>query len=748
MIARAEETSVPARIEWPLQNLLADLRVQYGTKLGLAGILALFCASVLRLEHSTWSILTVVVMMSSQYVGSITVKVILRISGTISGALLGIWLVGSYASSPVVLLIALFFVMAFATYKFGQYPASQTPYFHFLVGLTLLTVTTYGVDAPNQIWETGLNRMLETLVGALSALIVTSLFWPRYAREEFFGAGRSALQTASKLLSMETDAYVHGQKISGGIEQIRETFAQQLSSLRNLLQAGARESTYFRAGLANYNAFVVALTDLFQSALDLERRRQDESPILNEVRDELEGVNAAIRGEFAILVQPRPSHEKVPTGTLKARFALLEEKVHAVREGQERLFLSLPVETTSAFLGHFSALHAVCNDLETIRSASEGLPRFGQDAPKSKVLWDFHPAIDWFWVRTGIKGGLASVISILLLRWINPPGATIIPLTAWVFTILSRPFVRVGGAGDLRIIQRVFVAGLLFIPTVALLHLITPALANYGVMNLALFGILFALGFFTARMPGVGFWTQVVILSISLFVGLNPQVPVPSLTIIDSFLGMTTGMVIAAMVGRFIWPVLPQKLLRDDLVKFFVQLKALLNLELHPEKIRTQLAILPVEAQQAARQIRIFGYSPAERAKISRLISGLPALVMQSAALVSETRPIPENIQSLLRPDFERLRTEFNGLLDVFTECLRKGDSRRTFPTLRDALTKLDESLEKIRSSRIFAEQKLEVLMPTLQMVNRYQSTAEALEECSGIIQTLQLDRYVGDFAL
>ena len=171
MIARAEETSVPARIEWPLQNLLGDLRVQYGTKLGLAGILALFCASVLRLEHSTWSILTVVVMMSSQYVGSITVKVILRISGTISGALLGIWLVGSYASSPVVLLIALFFVMAFATYKFGQYPASQTPYFHFLVGLTLLTVTTYGVDAPNgnrQIgcwkhwlgWELNLNASL------------------------------------------------------------------------------------------------------------------------------------------------------------------------------------------------------------------------------------------------------------------------------------------------------------------------------------------------------------------------------------------------------------------------------------------------------------------------------------------------------------------------------------------------------------------------------------------------------------
>jgi hypothetical protein len=61
----------------------------------------------------------------------------------------------------------------------------------------------------------------------------------------------------------------------------------------------------------------------------------------------------------------------------------------------------------------------------------------------------------------------------------------------------------------------------------------------------------------------------VVILSISVFVGLNPQQPVQSITIIDSFLGLTIGIVIAAVVGRLIWPVLPQELFRDDLLKFF-----------------------------------------------------------------------------------------------------------------------------------------------------------------------------------
>jgi hypothetical protein len=102
----------------------------------------------------------------------------------------------------------------------------------------------------------------------------------------------------------------------------------------------------------------------------------------------------------------------------------------------------------------------------------------------------------------------------------------------------------------------------------------------------------------------------------------------------------------------------------------------------------------------------------------------------------------------VLRPEFERLEREFNEMLATFVECFRKGDCRRPVPTLRDALTKLDGALERIRESRILADQKLEVVMRMLELANRYQSMAEALKECGKIIQTLKLDRYLGDYAL
>ena len=97
-----------------------------------------------------------------------------------------------------------------------------------------------------------------------------------------------ALETAGKLLTLETDAYVHQREGPAGLDQIRATFTSQVAAVRNLLRVGARESTYFRARIANYNAFVVSLVDLFQSAVDLEHRRQNELPILNRMRDEIE----------------------------------------------------------------------------------------------------------------------------------------------------------------------------------------------------------------------------------------------------------------------------------------------------------------------------------------------------------------------------------------------------------------------------------------------------------------------------
>jgi hypothetical protein len=190
-------------------------------------LLALYCAEALRLDHPNWAILTVLMMMSAPCVGPVALIAIMQVAGAVAGALIGIWLVGDYASTPLIFLTLFFFVVAFAAYKFGQFPASQFPLAYFLAGLSTISVTTYGIADPAQVWQTGLYRGLEILDGAMSALLVTTLLWPRYAQTEFLEAGRGALHTMSKLFSLQMDAYLRRKEAPVEVDQIHWALAER-----------------------------------------------------------------------------------------------------------------------------------------------------------------------------------------------------------------------------------------------------------------------------------------------------------------------------------------------------------------------------------------------------------------------------------------------------------------------------------------------------------------------------------------
>jgi uncharacterized membrane protein YccC len=730
------------------QDPFGDLRVRYGIKMGLAGLLALFCTQVLRLPHDNWAILTVLVLMSAQFVGSITVKAIMRVIGTIVGALVGIWLVGDYTSMPAIFLPVLFLVIALASYQFGQVGARQVPYAYFLLGLTTLTIATDGVTAPAQAWQIGLDRSEEILAGIMSSLVVTSLLWPRYAREEFFKASRAALETVNQLVSAHVQASINPASGPSETERIRSTFDQQLSVLRNLLQAGARESTFFSARLSNYNAFLVSLTNLFPAGLYLSRHRV-EPWFLDHMRQETESLLGAISDEFNILTTARSPGEKFPSSRLNEAFAALQEKVNEIRD--QGIAASAPLQSAIAFAGHFAAIRTLCDELNNIRGAMEGLPRFNQPLPEAKPNWDPLPSIDWFWMRVAVKGGLAAVLSIVLLKWINPPGPASVPLMAWLLTIVGRPSLRAGGTGDLRAFQTAFRASLLLAACAALLILTTPFLVDYAAINVALFLILFTLGFLTARIPGINFWIQLSYVTISAFVGLNPQEPVASQTIIDTFLGLAFGMFIGTALSRSLWPVLPQRVLRDNLLAVLAQLKALLDGDPHREKIQTQLGVLPLEARQAARQIRMVRCSEEERAKLVTLVRALQTLITRISHLLSRRDSMPEiteQILLILKPQSERLEIEFKQMLDALAECFRQGDCRVQLPTVRGALSEMDDTIQQIRDRKVLADLPLEAPLRVLELVECYHATGEALEECDRLVQTLEIQLYWGDYAL
>lgn len=267
-------------------------------------------------------------------------------------------------------------------------------------------------------------------------------------------------------------------------------------------------------------------------------------------------------------------------------------------------------------------------------------------------------------------------------------------------------------------------------------------------MNLVLFAILFTFGYCLAKIGAITFWIQMALLTISTFVGLDPQHPVPSLTIIETFLGMIAGLAIATVVGRLLWPTLPQTLLRDDLLALFKDTNALLRREPDQERIQTRLVILSVEALQAVRQIRSHRLSDEERARVIALVHLLQAVPNRIQHLLSHRHHLPEVTEEFLGPPFQQIETEFSQLLEAFREAFRKQEFQRDFPALDGALAEIDHTVEQIRDRRILDAHSLEAPLRMLDLVGRYHGVADGLQECAALIRGLRMHEYSGDYAL
>ena len=147
-----------------------NVPLQQGLKMAIAGMLAFYVALWQGLRNPQWCIFTVVVLTIAQYVGAIAEKSLLRVIGTVVGALLGIWLVGNHGSEPLFMMGGCFLIAASGTMMFG---GNWYPYAFFLTVLTMIVVVNNTMKYPSAAWDDGVARTEEICVGIVASMIVT-----------------------------------------------------------------------------------------------------------------------------------------------------------------------------------------------------------------------------------------------------------------------------------------------------------------------------------------------------------------------------------------------------------------------------------------------------------------------------------------------------------------------------------------------------------------------------------------------
>ena len=724
--------------------VFADLKTVFGVKLGLAGLLAVYISQLIRLEHANWAVFTVLVLAPVQYVGALAQRSVARVVGTIVGGFLGVWLVGNYEQDRLFFLLFTFVYLAFCMYMYG---GTIFPYSFFLCANTLVTVSANGIFDPTNAWHIGLARTLEILTGVVSIIVVANLLWPRFARRDFIHLARAALGNVGRLVDLQHRSLATGADLWDEARSTAIALREQGLKLRTLLQNGRNESLYFRHRLPSYTMAVVSLTNLLQASLDLFRRQKGEPRYLDHVGTELFAVHEAIGRELQTLAEALESGTVVKDDRLETTFDALELRLREVLA--TRITRNYSLEDVLDLANHHAALWVIHDELLKLRALLADLPLPG-DPPRRDKHREFRlPRIDLSRVRDGVKPAIAATAALLICDWFNPPGAVGIPLGALALTYYNKNFI--GGKGDRGSLQRAFqvsAAGLLFI---VLVFLISPALSNYGAMNLFLFVQLFAYGYYSASLGGQNLHLGAAMFFIVATVGLDAEKPVAVQTVFGSYFGVVLAILIAAIVGRLFWPILPEAELRKRFIEFF---SICSNFLARPpghgdETLCERLTLIPIEAVSWVRGLRGRHCPETEVEKVLALTVTMRRLALYLGSRARRQSPaFPESIARLVDPSVQKAREEFRTTSEALANVFREGSTQFAVPSTKAARESFRNILQEVRRLDLLAGQSLETVRSLLSLAHRLDVIAADLEICRNQALALTIERYWGDYSL
>ena len=729
---------------WSIDQILGSLAVRHGIKFGLTGVLSVFIALCLRLPEPTWALTTAFVIMLAQFVGAVGEKSVLRLIGTAAGGVIGYVLTARLEQQPILYLLLIGGVVGFGTAMFGY---AKYPYAFLLCALTTMVVASNGMNNPGFSWRPALARIEEVSVGVISAVLVTSLVWPRYTRKEFLEKMRLALIELRKGLAARSALLF---RVSAEDTDLSDrSFATAIAGLQNLLRLGALESQYFRARLPTFTEIISSLNRISAAVETLVQTLPQEAVFRRHLRGELEAAHAATLDCLSVFADADPdsSRRASAISEMDTRCTQWREKLYTLRQTDVRT--SIPIEDVLEFSGHALSLDEVAEQLHKLNALLDSLPA-NPLQPSREAISPPSPPLDPFWIRNGVKACIAVTLGLFVQNWLNPPGGSMIVLATWVSTVLSRLYP--GGQGDRRAFHCVVYTasgGILYV--VAML-LLTPALSDYLIFNMLLFVVLFLFGYLTQAIPGVTFGMQITLLATVGSLGLNAQQPVTFQSIMGVYFGVVLGLILSALVQRLLWPVLPQWQIRDRVLELLRLCKVILQFapDQRPHWLHQRLALIPGEALNWIAVMNKSDCPPDEPARLREYLQTLRRAAGHLLTSSGQLVPLlPDQQAEQGRKAFHSLREIMSSELSSQSDLFQLHEV--TVPpkiALEDALGQMHEWVKGLRSWILANNLPIEDSIRLLGLAHRFEMAGKELLTASRQAAALRLRLYLGDYVL
>lgn len=728
-----------------LRAVYNDPAFRYGLKFGLAGVIAVLIALWGKLEEPTWALFTVFVLMIAQYVGAIAEKSVFRIIGTIIGAIFGYVLTATLEQQPIIYLFLVFVMVAGCTAMFGQ---SRYPYAFLLCGMTTVVVVSNGFADPDNSWQYACWRIEEVSLGIIVSILVQSLVWPRFAQVEFLKNMHAAFADLRDCFGKSSRIVFETGSMDEAARHAQD-FPARISALRGLLDFGARESQYFRNRLSTYFELTSCLARIASAIATLSRSLPEGSFYHTHIRVEAEELHRALEAGLDDLArddsttETRAQHRKATSAALKK----LEDRLVAIRN--EKQLFELSADESIAFGLHLLALDEIRVQIERSHELIDSLPVGGGITHREPQPF-VSPVPPPFWIKSGIKSGIAVVAALVLDNWLQVPGGAMFVLGAWVFTSLNAT--SPGGRGDWRTFHFVVFNVLLMIAVSMILLAARPMLSSYAVMNTIIFTWLFVWGYLSYTTRGVTIPMQLGMLMIVGILGLNGQEPISFSAIVAFFFGLTFAMLLASVIQRLVWPSLPQWELRN---RFLEYLRTCRNMiDKGPASLalwqRTRIALIPGEADIRISHLKQPICPDGEQDKLREYLNTLRRVGAQLVVAVGRLAPLlPSEKSEAGRQLIAQFEEEIKKQLAAHETGMADAEPPHVDS---ESLSRLIDSwkawLRDLRAWMLEKEYPVLDIIRVVGLSGRYEEAGKDLLLAGEQAGKLRLSLYMGDYVL
>ena len=709
-----------------------------GLQMALAGMAAFFFAQVLRLQYPSWSVFTVIVLLLARYVGAVEEKAVLRLIGTVLGGVLAYLATAAWQQSPLLYLASTFLIVTVSIAFFGQ---SRAPYAFYLTGLTYIVVASNGMAHPDDSWAYALARVEEVLLGVVVSIVVQTTVFPNYANRDF----RRILCTALGELVVATPrtaARFTGEH--SGLTSALRDFPRLASQMRTLLRFGARESSSFRREIGRHAGTV----DLFARAASLLRSVEILRPAPEPYRSRMAGDVVRAADLLAAGWEELGKNGRLGAETRVALDEVARQIGAAMidlRDNHEAQNLA-PAEivNVSGQLLALQELRQVILDLDALWRPEES------QAPRADKLALAPPWPDLFWLRHGIRAGLATVTALVLENWLSPPGGTFMVLCAFNFTALNT--LSPEGSGDRGAFTYVVVFTVVMTGATIALIAGTPLLASYAVFNLFIATWLFLFGYWAYDRNGITVPMQVSFLVLVSIIGLNAQDPVSFQKITGTFFGLVNGFLIASVFQRLLWPVLPQRQLQRAIPTYLRTVASCLpgGLAALPIWQRATVALTPSQGRTYLAAMAGATCPHDERERLENYLLTLQQLVGEILLSVGRLLPAcPAPLAEELTPRVNEVRTLIKSVLKELANAFAESRCPVDLSAeLESCLARWDETINLLRQR--LREQHIDAAtaVDLMGLASRYRTTLVLLARACQEAGQLRLSEYLGDVAL